>query len=128
MKARTALEGPRRYEAMFLVDSGLAAKEWDTVEATLKGFFEKHGARVLSAGKWDERRLAFPIKGFKRATYWLAYVEAPTSAVDDIRRDATLSETVLRCMVLSLDNSEEIPEDVSTRRSTVALGDDSDNR
>jgi hypothetical protein len=31
-------------------------------------------------------------------------------------------------MILSLDEKEEIPADVTTRRSTVALGDDSEPR
>jgi len=128
MKVKTAAEGPRRYEAMFLVESGLASKEWDTVEAHLKEVVEKAGGFILSAGKWDERKLAYEIRGARRATYWLCYFRSGPDAVEKMRRAAVLSETILRCMVLSLDMNEEIPQDVTTRRNTVAIGDDRDSR
>ena len=123
-KVKVALEGPRRYEGMFLVESGLASRDWDGAEKQLRDLVEKSGGSVLSAGKWDERKLAYEIRGAKRATYWLCYFRAPTDVPGKIRRTATLLETVLRSMVLALDESEEVPQDVTTRRSTVAIGED----
>ena len=121
---KVALEGPRRYEGMFLVESGLASRDWDGVEKQLRELVEKSGGSVLSAGKWDERKLAYEIRGAKRATYWLCYFRAPTDVPGKIRRTATLQEAVLRSMVLCLDESEEVPQDVTTRRSTVAIGEE----
>ena len=123
-KVTTAPEGPRRYEGMFLVESGLASREWEAVEKRLREIVEKNGASVLSAGRWDERKLAYEIRGAKRATYWLCYFRAPTDVPAKIRATATLSETVLRSLVLAVDESEEIPQDVTTKRSTVAIGED----
>ena len=56
---KTALEGPRRYEAMFLVESGVATKDWDGIEKSLKDLVERNGGSILSAGRWDERKLAY---------------------------------------------------------------------
>ena len=123
-KVSMALEGPRRYEGMFLVESGLASRDWDGVEKQLRDLVEKSGGSVLSAGKWDERKLAYEIRGAKRATYWLCYFRASTDVPEKIRRSAVLMETVLRSMVLALDESEEVPQDVTTRRSTVAIGEE----
>ncbi len=128
MKARSAVEGPRRYEGMFLVESGLAAKDWDAVDAQLRGLVERHGGTILSAGKWDERKLAYPVKGARRATFWVCYFEATPGGLPALRRDVALSETVLRCMVLTLDKAEEVPTDVTVRRSAVALSDESEAR
>ena len=129
MKSVTkALEGPRRYEAMFLVESGLASRDWDAVEKQLKEIVEKNGATILSCGKWDERKLAFEIRSAKRGTYWLCYFRSPTDVPGKIRRSAALSETVLRSMVLALDEAEEVPQDVTTRRTTVAIGEDRETR
>jgi ribosomal protein S6 len=129
MKSVTkALEGPRRYEAMFLVESGLASKDWDGTEKQLKEIVERNGATILSCGKWDERKLSFEIRGAKRGTYWLCYFRSPTDAPGKIRRTASLSETVLRGMVLALDEAEEVPQDVTTRRTTVAIGEDRETR
>jgi small subunit ribosomal protein S6 len=129
MKSVTkALEGPRRYEAMFLVESGLASRDWDGTEKQLKEIVEKNGATILSCGKWDERKLAFEIRGAKRGTYWLCYFRSPTDAPGRIRRSTALSEMVLRGMVLALDEAEEVPADVTTRRTTVAIGEDRETR
>ena len=123
-RVNVAPEGPRRYEGMFLVESGLASREWDSVEKKLKEIVEKSGGTILSAGRWDERKLAYEIRGAKRATYWLCYFQAPSDVPGKIRATSTLAETVLRSMVFALDKSEEIPADVTTRRPTVAIGED----
>lgn len=127
-KVKVALEGPRRYEGMFLVESGVASKDWDAVEAQLKEIVAKAGGTILSCGKWDERKLSFDVRGARRGTYWLCYFEGRGDAPGAIRRITALSETVLRCMILALDAAEEVPQDVSSRRTTVAIGDDRDSR
>ena len=127
-RVQTAPEGPRRYEAMFLVESGVATKDWDAVEGQMKEIVERSGATILSRGKWDERKLAFEIRGAKRGTYWLCYFQGPPDAPDKIRRATALSETILRSMVLLIDQTEEIPQDVSSRRTTVAIGEDREPR
>jgi small subunit ribosomal protein S6 len=123
-----ALEGPRRYEGMFLVESGVASKDWDGTEKSLKELVERSGGTILSAGRWDERKLSFEIRGAKRGTYWLCYFSAAGDVPGKIRRTAALSETVLRSMVLAMDESEEVPQDVTTRRTTVAIGEDKEMR
>jgi small subunit ribosomal protein S6 len=125
---KMAVEGPRRYEAMVLVESGVASKDWDATEKQLKELVEKSGGSILSCGKWDERKLSFEIRGAKRGTYWLCYFRAPTDVPGKFRRSAVLAETVLRSMVLALDEGEEVPQDVATRRTTVAIGEDRDTR
>jgi small subunit ribosomal protein S6 len=127
-RVKTAPEGPRRYEAMFLVESGVASKDWDGTEKQFKEIVERSGGTVLSAGKWDERKLSFEIRGAKRGTYWLCYFQAPPDAPGRLRRTAALSETILRSMVLAVDREEEIPQDVTTRRTTVAIGEDREAR
>ena len=125
---RVAAEGPRRYEGMFLVESGLAGRDWDSIEKQLKELVERSGGAILSCGKWDERKLAYEIRGAKRGTYWLCYFRASGDAPGKIRRSAALMETVLRGMVLALDEGEEVPQDVATRRTTVAIGEDREAR
>ena len=127
-RVKTAEEGPRRYEGMFLVESGLASKDWDATEKKLREVVERSGGSVLSSGRWDERKLAYEIGGAKRGTYWLCYFQADGEAPGKIRRTAALSDTVLRCMVLAMDLAEEVPQDVTTRRTTVAIGEDREAR
>lgn len=97
----------RTYECMCLLDNREVRKGWQALKDSVAGLFTKHGAQILSARRWDERRLAYPIKGQQRATYLLAYLKADTQQLAGIRRDLQFSDSVLRSLVLSC---EEVPQ------------------
>ena len=67
------------------------------------------GAEVISFKKWDERRLAYEVKGNKRGLYFLVYFTAKGSKIVGIERDCSLSEKLLRAM---LTRADHLPEDV----------------
>jgi len=66
-------------------------------------------AEVISLCKWDERRLAYEIKGNKRGVYFLAYFRAAGSRLAGLERDCNLSEQILRAMVT---RAEHLPQEV----------------
>ena len=57
------------YEGMFLVDSALAASDWQGVNDTISSILTKVGAEIVSINKWDDRRLAYDIRGKSRGAY-----------------------------------------------------------
>jgi len=63
----------------------------------------KYGGRVRTARRWDERRLAFSIRGRRRGTYLLAYYELEAAGIPAMRRDLDLSERVLRYLIMRAD-------------------------
>src|SRR5262245_13555291 len=91
---------------MCLLDNREVRKGWQPLKEAVVGMFKKHGAEMMSARRWDERRLAYPINGQHRATYLLAYFKADTQQVTGIRRDLQFNESVLRSLVLGC---EEVP-------------------
>lgn len=95
------------YEGMFLLDNEVVRQDWKRAKELVTGTLEKHGATVRAARRWDERRLAYPIKGRRRATYLLAYYEIPGAGLLNLRRDFDLSEPVLRYL---LTTTESIPD------------------
>lgn len=96
------------YEGMFLLDNQVVREDWKTAKALVTGTLEKHGGKIHTARRWDERPLAYPIKGRKRATYLITYYELPGDAMQATRLDFDLSESVLRYLWLKVD---EIPEE-----------------
>lgn len=88
------------YECMCLLDNREVRAGWEPLKKAVTGVFGKHGGNVLSARRWDERRLAYPIKGQNRGTYLLVYFSADTQAVAGIRRDLQFNESVLRSLLL----------------------------
>ena len=98
----------RNYECMCLLDNGEVRKGWEPLKEAVAGLFTKHEAKVLSNRRWDERRLAYPIKGQQRATYLLLYFAADTQTLPAIRRELEFSESMLRYMITECD---EVPAD-----------------
>lgn len=92
---------------MFLLDNQMVREDWNKAKTMVLDLLHKHGAKVLSARRWDERRLAYPIEGRKRATFLLAYFEMANDHLVALRRDLELNERVLRYLVLQV---EKLPE------------------
>lgn len=92
------------YEGMFLLDNDLVRKDWGAAKAVVTGTLEKHGGEVVSSRRWDERRLAYPIRHKRRGTYLLAYFRAPNEELPNVNRDLELNEGVLRYLLLSVDD------------------------
>lgn len=111
----------KRYEAMFLFDPAVTA-EWEAVKTEMSRLLDRAGARVIVLHKWDERRLAYEIRGRKRAIYALTYFEADPMKIADLERDARLSEAVLRCMVTQANHlTDDEMKEISLRPPDYAV-------
>ena len=104
------------YEGMFLLDSARAAKDWEGTRALVDGVMERYGGKPILADRWDERKLAYSIKRQKRGTYYLNYFDAPGDAVTQIRRDLTLTEGVIRFLILAWPDDAPLPEKIEIKR------------
>jgi small subunit ribosomal protein S6 len=71
--------------------------------AQLKQILEKNNAEILANRPWDERRLAFPIKGHKKGLFYLTYFKAEGKEMKNLEHDLQLAELVLRHLVLHID-------------------------
>ncbi len=92
----------KTYEGMFLVETG--QPNFDESVVPIQTIFERNDAEVLQLKKWDERRLAYDIRGRRRGLYVLAYFKADPEKISDIERDVQLSEPVLRVLILAAEN------------------------
>ncbi|MCK6455979.1 MAG: 30S ribosomal protein S6 [Phycisphaerae bacterium] len=90
------------YEAMFLMNPAVHP-EWPAAEAEIRRVLERAEAKVLALQKWDERKLAYEIRGQKRGIYGLTYFEAAGDKIGGLERDAQLSEGILRLLVVRAD-------------------------
>jgi len=93
----------RIYEIMILLDNNVVRAGWKEAKAIATGLIEKHGGKVLSARRWDERKLAYPIRLRRRGTFLLAHAELAAGSVATLRRDLDLTENVLRYLILSVE-------------------------
>lgn len=115
----------RTYEGMFLLDSAQAVGDWEGTVGVVTSILERYGAKLALNGKWDERKLAYPIKKQKRGTYYLAYFEAPTDSIQKMRVDLLLKEEVLRFLILAMAEDMPIPDTLDQK---IIIEDDDDDR
>lgn len=96
----------RTYELMYLLDNNTVRAGWKESKQAMAALVEKHGGKVLTARRWEERKLAYTIRQRRRGTYLLSYVEMAPSGVASLRRELDLTETVLRYLILA---AEAVP-------------------
>lgn len=110
----------RLYEGMFLVDSALAAQDWQVILDEVQRIMDRAGAEVVSLRKWDERRLCYEVNKKNRGTYILVYFNSETDKIGGIERDVQLSELITRVLVLRTDKMSQEEIEGPTPLETVA--------
>ncbi len=72
----------KTYEAMFLLDA--SSSDFEAASEPIRAVLERSEAETLSMKAWDERRLAYEIKGHRRGLYVLAYFHADPLKISEI--------------------------------------------
>lgn len=84
---------------MFLFDTS-KANDFPAMEAEVNRLMQRAEGELLVCKKWDERKLAYPIRGRKRGCYVLTYFKATPEKISALERDAQLSEMIIRLLVM----------------------------
>ncbi len=96
----------RLYEALFLIESGRAATDWEATEGELMSILERHGGAVRQKAYYEERKLAYPVNRSRRGAYLLVHFDAEPPAIQEIHGDLNLSEAALRTMITVVEKGE----------------------
>jgi len=88
---------------MFIVDPTLSDEEIGTIQERLKDLAVSRGAEVKKIAPWERRRLAYQIKGRREGVYVLAELSADPSVVEELERQLSVTESVLRHLAVRLD-------------------------
>ncbi len=88
---------------MFLLNNQAVRTDWASAKSAVTDLLHKHGAKVLTARRWDERQLAYKIRGCLRATFLLVHYEHQGPGVATVRRDLDIEERILRYLILKVE-------------------------
>ncbi len=91
------------YECMFLLDTNKVAGDVNAASKQLHAILERNHCEMLASRPWDERKLAYPIRGHKKGLYYLTYFRTEGPNIVNIERDCALSELILRAMIIHVD-------------------------
>lgn len=91
------------YEAMFIFDSNRFGRDPAGVSGAIATMAQKFGGEILASRLWEERRLAYPINGQRKGTYWLTYLRLESKELVNLNREISLNESIMRSLVLKVD-------------------------
>lgn len=89
------------YEGLFLLDANRLARHPDGLSREVSGLIESAGGQIEVSRLWEERRLAYPIKGQRKGAYWITYFRF-TGALDELNRQCVLKDGILRQLFIRL--------------------------
>jgi small subunit ribosomal protein S6 len=87
---------------MFILDSNRYSRDPEKVSGQVAKVIQESGGEILVTRLWEERRLAYPIKGHRKGTYWLTYFRLPGERLSEMRQKFRLSDTILRMLFLKV--------------------------
>jgi small subunit ribosomal protein S6 len=108
------------YEGLFIFDPTRYNRDPEGVSRQVPALIEKLGGEILVSRLWEERRLAYSLKGQRKGTYWLLYFRLDSQQLAEIRRQCAINENILRVLFLKVD-PRIVDALVAHARSAVTL-------
>ena len=91
------------YESLFLFDSNHYARDPGGIASSVQSMITDLGGEILVSRLWAEQRLAYPINGHQKGTYWLVYFKLDTQKLKELNRTCQLNEALLRFLFTRVD-------------------------
>ena len=91
------------YECLFLLDSNRYARDPGNVSSRLNETIEKLDGEVLATRLWNEQKLAYPVSGHRKGTYWIIYFRIDGNRIPEFERACRLNDNILRNLTLAVD-------------------------
>jgi len=96
------------YETLFILrpEQGPKVKEFI---AKFTKIVEDMRGTVAHVEEWGNREMAYPIEKHSRGNYSLMRYRALAGTVEELERTMKLSEGVMRCMTVRLEEEDNVP-------------------
>ncbi len=99
------------YEGLFLMNQSAVAAGLGAAIDHVRDTLGRIDAEIITLRKWDDRKLAYPVKGQKRGMYLLTLFRGDGTKLTEVERACNLSEQVLRVMFTRCDHYGQVEYD-----------------
>jgi small subunit ribosomal protein S6 len=93
----------KKYEAFYIVKPDFNDGEVNKIAEHFKGIVESHGGSVEKASKWDKRKLAYEVNGYKEGNYILMNFEAPAALPAELGRLMRINDDIIRHRIYKIE-------------------------
>ena len=90
----------KKYELMVIVNAQKTQEEKDGIFKQAVDAIAKNGGKITNNQVWlDKHKLAFSLKKYRDATYYLIKFECLASVIDKIKQIVRMNEDILRFLI-----------------------------
>jgi small subunit ribosomal protein S6 len=105
------------YECVLIARNDVTQQQVEAVGDLVAAHLETEGGTVDKREYWGLRSLAYRIKKNRKGHYLLLGLNAKPASVNEVERQLSLNEDVLRFMTIRVDKLEEAPSAILARKS-----------
>lgn len=105
------------YETVVIARSEITQAQADAAVDAAIAIFEADGGAIKKREYWGLRSLAYRIKKNRKGHYILLGLDATSPAVQEMERQLTLNEDVLRFMTVRVEEISEEPSAILSRKA-----------
>ena len=91
------------YECLFILDSNRYARDPQAVAQGISDMVTNNDGEILVTRLWNEQKLAYPINGNRKGTYWLTYFSMEGTGLTAFERSCRLNDNVMRNLTIKID-------------------------
>ena len=91
------------YECLFILDSNRYARDPQAVAQGISDMVTNNDGEILVTRLWNEQKLAYPINGNRKGTYWLTYFSMEGTSLTAFERSCRLNDNVMRNLTIKID-------------------------
>ncbi|MDP2921329.1 MAG: 30S ribosomal protein S6 [Candidatus Omnitrophota bacterium] len=92
----------KNYEGMFILKPDLDKTAIDKILGQIQENITKNKGAVAETKELGKSRLAYYLKKYKEGVYYLVNFSVMPDAVDGIKKNLALNESILRLMIVEL--------------------------
>jgi small subunit ribosomal protein S6 len=105
------------YECVLIARNDITQQQAEAIADNIATQLEPEGGEIKKREYWGLRSLAYRIKKNRKGHYMLLGLDAKPTFITEMERQLSLNEDVLRFLTLRVNEIEEAPSAILSRRS-----------
>jgi len=107
----------RKYELVYIVSPDATEEQVAELHGQVEAVVQRMGGQLEKTENWGRRRLAYVIGRHKEGVYVLDVIIGSGELMKEIERRLKVYDTVIRQLIVRVDESERVAEHKRTRRT-----------
>lgn len=104
------------YEHIFIARQDISPAQVEALTETLQKIVTDNGGKIAKTEYWGLRSLQYKIKKNRKGHYSLFNINGPAAALHELERQEKINEDILRVLTIRVDEHDEAPSPVLSRR------------